>query len=90
MLVSEGARDATEATSRSVAEAHVRSHCPKVLCTCDDDCAAECTFAEQFSAREASSAPFCLIGTLLLQGIYKSCHPIHLGCLCVATPCFAA
>lgn len=70
MLVSEGARDATDATSRSVAEAHVRSHCPKVLCTCDDGCAAECAFAEHCSAREAPSAAFRPTGTLLLQGIH--------------------
>lgn len=32
MLTMEGAIDSMEATSRSVAEAHVRSHWPSVLC----------------------------------------------------------
>ncbi len=32
MLTMEGAMDSIDATSRSVAEAHVRSHWPSVLC----------------------------------------------------------
>ena len=32
VLTIDGAMDSMDATSRSVAEAHVRSHCPSVLC----------------------------------------------------------
>ena len=36
----EGAIDSIDATSRSVAEAHVRSHCPSVLCMGSAGCSA--------------------------------------------------